>query len=55
MSLAVNLNYWREVNPRYEIMPPPQLDRAGPHYVTANVKCPMETARGGKNELVPSM
>lgn len=46
MSLAINDNYCREVNPRYEITPPPQPDRTGPHYVTANVKFPIGTGKG---------
>lgn len=41
-------NYCREVNPTYEIMATPQLDRAGPHYVTANVRFQNETEQGGK-------
>ena len=55
MALALKpLITAQKVKPRREIVTPPELDRAGPHYVTTNVKFPTETERGQKNELVPS-
>lgn len=48
LSLGLINNYWRKANPSFEIMQPFQRDGPWSHYVTANVKFPMETEWRGK-------